>query len=92
MGVSYKGSVDLSTLSENLLKSVQSNFSEEILLGLSAGENKRISTDSVIYELQYENSEQKFSIAESQLNDEKLDLIDNLRPYLKLLSKDNNLK
>ena len=84
MGVSYQGSVDLETLPNDLLKEVQNEFSEKNLVKVNKMKRDPFATDSVIYEIQYDNSDEKIIIDESQTSDEMLELIDNLRPFLNL--------
>jgi hypothetical protein len=87
MGISYQGSIDISSLPSDLYNTLQFELSEKKLQKFSIEKKNLFVTDSVIYELQFENSDQMFFIEESQANDELLELIDNLRPHLKLLPK-----
>jgi hypothetical protein len=87
MGISYQGSIDLSTLPRGLYETVRTELSEEKLLKTIREKKDAFSTDSITYELQYENSARTFTIDESQANDEFLELIDSLRPYLNLEPK-----
>jgi len=84
MGVSYQGSVDLATLPDDLLQEVQTELSEKNLAKVNKIKRDPFAADSVIYEIQYDNSGEIFIIDESQTSDEILELIDNLRPYLNL--------
>ncbi len=84
MGISYKGSVDLSALPQDLYEDVQTKLSEKNLSKFSRENRNQYITDSVIYELQYKDSDNKFTIEESQASDDFLELIDSLRPYLNL--------
>lgn len=87
MGVSYQGSVDTSTLPLDISKKVQHELSENRLATVSTAKKNPLSTDSVMYEFHYDGSNHKYSIEESQASDALLELIDDLRPYLKLHSK-----
>lgn len=87
MGVSYQGSVDLSALPSGLYETVRTELSEKNLSKISRKKKNQFTTNSVTYELQYENSGQPFTIDESQASDELLELIDSLRPYLNLEPK-----
>ena len=86
MGVSYQGSIDLSALPADLYEAVQTELSEKKLLNITREKKGQI-TDSVIYELKYNNSGKTFIIDESQASDKLLELIDSLRPYLKIKPK-----
>ena len=87
MGVSYQGSVDLSTLPSGLYETVRTELSEKNLSKACREKKNQFTTDSVTYELQYEDSDQTFTIHEYQVSEELLELIDSLRPYLNLEPK-----
>lgn len=84
MGVSYQGSVDLSTLPSGLYDTVLTELSEKNLSKIGREKKNQFATDSIIYELHYESSGETFTIDENQASEELLELIDNLRPYLSL--------
>ena len=82
MGVSYRGNIDLSRLPGDLCKTLRSEISERNLSKRNKEDKGLLATNSIIYELQYENSDQVFTIDESEASDELLELIDSLTPFL----------
>ena len=84
MGLSYQGSVDLSTLPGELEQAVQSELSEPRLSAYSQQEQNPFASDSMVYEISYEHSGNTYRIDESQASEALLELIDRLRPYLEL--------
>lgn len=86
MGVSYQGSVDLSSLPGALSKAVRTELSVKAISGTRGG-GGQYTIDSTTYSFQYENSGEKFTVDESEASDELLELIDSLRPFLTLEPK-----
>ncbi len=87
MGISYQGSVDLSTLPKNLYEKLSETLSEKNLSNICTKNRNHFTTDAITYELQLDSNGQIFSIDESQASNDMLDLIDNLQPYLNLEPK-----
>ena len=87
MGISYQGSVDLSTLPQKIYEKVTETLSETNLSKVCIENRDHFSTDAITYELRFEDTDQIFSIDESQASSDMLNLIDNLQPYLILEPK-----
>lgn len=87
MGVSYRGRLDLSALPADLLEKVQKKLSDKKLSRMANQEKNPFMSDSMIYEFQYQNSSRKYAVNESQTDDDMLDLMDSLRPYIEIMPK-----
>lgn len=84
LGVSYEGSVEVSRLPGELASQVRTILTKERLSRISRRRRPSDAVDTISYEIGIEDVEESFRIDETQADAATLDLLDELRPHLRL--------